>query len=347
MAAGPAGCGRAGTAVDDPAASVDTIGTAVILSIGGAEGSDTVVVGRVFSGFLRDDRLFIANGMVPEVREYDLAGGLIRKIGRRGRGPGEFRNLRFIAPLGRDSLVALDLMSRQVSVFDSAGNHARSFTLPLPEFGQAEWISEYRDGFILGYSHGVDPRGRPGLARDSVTLAVIPRDPDPDGLLSVILPSVGDRWWEVPAPGRVNRVVDGPSPSFANRSDTVIATSSVRHAVMRWDGTGWEEIRLRGHLWQNGTVPNLDIPVRVYDQVVAGPGGSFWLSDYKLGRDGRRTWRIFDATGELRGVMRLDAGLRIWQAYDGKLFGRRVDDDGVEYIELIQLGTLPVLGALR
>ncbi len=328
--------------LNDPAASVtDTLSVSIVQTIGAPVGSDQEVMGRTFSGFLREDRIFVSNGAVPEIREYDRSGRLIRRIGRRGRGPGEFTNLRHIAPLNPDSLIALDGLTSQVTVFDPEGSYVRSFRPRLPEHGQAEWISEYDTGFAIGFSHGLDPRRLSGITRDSFSIALFHRDPAPEDSAYRVLLSVGGRWWrprEAVGAYGLEMIVDGPRPSATIRDGRLLVSTSDAHAIRRWDGSAWSIVRLDGHDWSNGAVSKTPhVVVRLYDQLVAGANGQFWLSDFEVASDGFRTWRVFTPDGHLSSILRLPGEFMIWQVAEDLILGRRLTEAGYEYVELLQL----------
>jgi hypothetical protein len=70
---------------------------------------------------LRDGRVVIANGKPLELRMYDAHGTLLRRIGRTGDGPGEFRGRLDLLPAGGDSLLVYDQGSQRLSLFGLDG----------------------------------------------------------------------------------------------------------------------------------------------------------------------------------------------------------------------------------
>ena len=108
---------------------------------------------------------------------YDTTGRRITRIGREGAGPGEFRQLSWARPGGRDSIWTYDLTLRRVSLFSEGATLLGSWRVEGTVFGNVE--ARLRDGsFIL-----VDPympmpiHGRRGLRVESVTVSVL-RLPD-------------------------------------------------------------------------------------------------------------------------------------------------------------------------
>ena len=70
-------------------------------------------------------------GRTPGVYEFASDGSYIRQIGRRGSGPGEYRNPVSIALGQDDSLFVFNSWPPRVSVFSSEGMFVRSSSIPL------------------------------------------------------------------------------------------------------------------------------------------------------------------------------------------------------------------------
>lgn len=85
---------------------------------------------RVLIGDAEDLYVLDRDGM--SMRVYDRAGGLARRIGQAGAGPGEFLNVNHLGFLG-DTLYATDDGSSRVSYFSRAGKFldSRTWTSPL------------------------------------------------------------------------------------------------------------------------------------------------------------------------------------------------------------------------
>jgi hypothetical protein len=339
-----AGPGDSDTRVTSTESSADTILTSVQLSIGAVDTPAAEVIGRVYAAFLLGDRLFVSNGEEPEIREYDLTGQLIKHIGRRGPGPGEFTHLRWIAPIAGDSLLALDGLASRATVFDPDGRFARSFELPLPMLGEVGWIAEYGDGFAYGYLRGVDARRVRGVVRDTFFIALIGRSPVRGDTAGQVIGAVPGSWWRryrSPRGIGIQQVEGGPHPLVAIVNSSILVSSSDVHLVRRWSGSAWEDIPLVGQNWTNGYVvspsdvedwPTIAMPL--YDQIVPAPNGEFWLSDFLPGDDGQRKWRIFDLHGNLKGVAFLPKGFRAWQVTPSRIIGKLVTEDGVEFVQV-------------
>jgi len=78
-----------------------------------------------------DGEIFVAQPQAGQIRMYDSAGGFVRTVGQRGRGPGEFSDLYVIGTLG-DTLYAIDRSPGRVSLFTVSGEHLRTTDLAFP-----------------------------------------------------------------------------------------------------------------------------------------------------------------------------------------------------------------------
>ncbi|MCY3679423.1 MAG: hypothetical protein OXH66_17805 [Gemmatimonadetes bacterium] len=86
---------------------------------------------RVSDAVLDNGRntVFLANGGNSELIRYDIGSRDIRRIGRQGRGPGEFGRPLWMEPHGPDSLLVYDRDFTQFSVFSRSGDFGRTFTV--------------------------------------------------------------------------------------------------------------------------------------------------------------------------------------------------------------------------
>ena len=118
--------------------------------------------GRIGSiGFDGLGRLHVLDFDAHEVTAWDGDGGMVRRVGARGDGPGEFRTPQG-AYVFRDGAVAvLDIGHRALVTFDSAGRHVGNLRLGSPVPGNGAVVLE---GARLVGPH--DPWMTSGRARD-------------------------------------------------------------------------------------------------------------------------------------------------------------------------------------
>jgi len=101
--------------------------------------------------------IFVADESASEVLVFDSTGRRIQKLGRKGRGPGEFMQLYSVA-IVEGQLAALDPGNSRIQFFDSAGKPVR--TVPwLPLTGSSMIVRFFPAGpgvFVRGYRAGQD-----------------------------------------------------------------------------------------------------------------------------------------------------------------------------------------------
>lgn len=97
-----------------------------VLEIGVLEGDDELVFGALESVVrLPDGSIAVSDGGATRISIFTSDGDFVRSWGREGDGPGEFRSLSRIYPLGTDSLMAAERFSGRLTVFDLEGEMGR------------------------------------------------------------------------------------------------------------------------------------------------------------------------------------------------------------------------------
>ena len=81
---------------------------------------------------LRSGGLVVANGGSHQLRFFDSAGRLVREVGRRGGGPGEYQQIGGVTALPGDSLLVWDGFARRATVLAPNGEYVRAFALQAP-----------------------------------------------------------------------------------------------------------------------------------------------------------------------------------------------------------------------
>ncbi|MFN8571378.1 MAG: 6-bladed beta-propeller [Gemmatimonadaceae bacterium] len=145
---------------------------APVLEIGGPSDSGAVEFSDVRDVLrLGDGRIAVANGGTNEVLVFTAAGAGLRKMGRAGGGPGEFRALAKLFAMG-DSLVAADGDGR-AQLFDGAGRYVRSLEpLRVPNMRGLRRVGLTREGTALVM--GTEGNGRL-IGNDTVESIVVLR----------------------------------------------------------------------------------------------------------------------------------------------------------------------------
>jgi hypothetical protein len=112
----------------------------------------------LFSGIrtirpLPDGRILVADASEPSIRVFNQNGIFVKKIGQRGRGPGDFRVVTSIEIGNDESIIVLDRMQERISFFDHDGNYTHAHMLQGQTLGTLQFAF-YRDrqnDFLLAY----------------------------------------------------------------------------------------------------------------------------------------------------------------------------------------------------
>lgn len=119
-----------------------------VLTIGADEASDAILWRPRSIAFLSNGNLLIADRDMS-VREFDSEGTVVRRFGRTGSGPGEFRQVVWAVPIRGDSIAAYDADLHRVSVFSRDGEYARS--VPTAATGIAVIAGATRLVHLVGF----------------------------------------------------------------------------------------------------------------------------------------------------------------------------------------------------
>jgi hypothetical protein len=97
-----------------------------LLEIGAIEGPEELAFAAIESVVrLPDGTVAVSDAGATRISLFDADGAFLRSWGRQGDGPGEFRSLSRIYPLGRDSLMAAERFSGRLAVYDLGGDLGR------------------------------------------------------------------------------------------------------------------------------------------------------------------------------------------------------------------------------
>lgn len=107
LSAALAGCGDSASTAAGP--SEWALDGSPVLAVGDTEDSDTAVFGRITDvRLLPNGALAVADGGASAVLLFDSTGAPLGKVGRRGRGPGEFAGQISLARLADDAVAVWD-----------------------------------------------------------------------------------------------------------------------------------------------------------------------------------------------------------------------------------------------
>lgn len=280
---GLAGCGEAPGESGGPATTVDTVAGVIhvrhaghapewvaerVLALGELGGLTDAPspeeFGRVVS-VLADDggTMFIADGLANEVRVFDRDGEFLRRLGRKGGGPGEIGALRRIAWLRPDTLLVMDPENARLMRLTTAGEDAGQWPWVRLSGGSARFLFNGEPGEL--YAHTFRPRRSEEGGLDAVwvrhtaegprdTLEVLRSDP-PSGTsvicrgdgIGFFTNPYGDRMLAVPGPG-AERVVAWASRyqlAFVDGSGDTLRTLTREIERVPLTDDDWSEVAER------------------------------------------------------------------------------------------------------
>lgn len=104
--------------------------------------------------------VLVADATSKSITEYSSEGQLVRRVGRRGSGPGEFQTLSHLFTYHGDSVVAVDFQGRRLTLFDGDGRPVRVSTLNTPAEVPGGWIDVVASGLDGKLLYAVRPINR-------------------------------------------------------------------------------------------------------------------------------------------------------------------------------------------
>lgn len=99
-------------------------------TLSGSNEGRTLIENGVDATVLDGGRMAVADYGASGIQLFDGSGRHIRQIGRRGRGPGEFRSVDLVHNCAHEGIVVWDRLQGELSVLDSAGAVASRTRLP-------------------------------------------------------------------------------------------------------------------------------------------------------------------------------------------------------------------------
>ena len=215
--------------------------TRSVLRIGTAMGEEPYL----FSGPLRAVHLssgatVVLDEELDQLRWFDAAGRHVRSVGRSGEGPGEFVHPNALLLLPADSLLVFDEAHPRLTLYDSVGDLAGTWSLEPPPAEMTGHIHYHRpapfgrlaDGRTLHLASR--SQGRMGLVRRTAVVLAF----DKTGRwLGPLLEFPGGDWWMERIPGGIRSRIRGA----ADRKAQAATDGNVVYA-----GNG-DEYRIRAY----------------------------------------------------------------------------------------------------
>jgi len=131
------------------------------------ETSDECVIGYVSQVICDDDRIFVLDGRQNLIHVFDVTGKFLFAIDKRGRGPGEFLNIRTISMDMKNKHIYIACLSTgKILKFDRDGN----FIDERPRFGFLEYIRFENDLLYIFKQEFTRPMGNNTFANIAVMM---------------------------------------------------------------------------------------------------------------------------------------------------------------------------------
>ena len=335
------------------------------LTIGVIDGAEEYQLFRAASAVrLATGEIVVANSGTYELRFYDSSGGFLRKVGREGEGPGEYRLLRAVWRHGTDSLIVPDPLNRRVNVLTGDGEFVRSFSLgadlvvPLGLLSEGTFLCMMRERPAEGERPEGLVRSHMYYARydvDGGLLDTLVRRPGDEGYyggtenmsFSLAPPfgrrtqvtAGGDRWyygssdvWEIErysADGTLTQLIRRREP---NRPITAEIAEDYKRGVRESLSEVPEPIRrAREDLSLPETMP-------AYKQFIVDDEDNLWVAEYTRSEE-QPSWAVFDPDGRFLGTVSVPADGVVTHIGPGFVLGiwtGEMDEDQVREYELIK-----------
>jgi 6-bladed beta-propeller len=347
-----------------------------VLEVGKTEGDEGYLLTRVVhAGTLINGELLVADGGTEDLRVFDSTGTLLRRFGRSGEGPGEFRALNWVG-IDPSGIVAQDLSLRRFSRFGPTGDLQGTFPEPpLPGSMSGVAVGRFDDGSILVRSSvGLpsDPSQlETGLVRDSLGLFLVAHDgstarsvgtfpgselvravgnghavfqqPAPFGLGTVT--AVGDSGYYVGTQERYE--IRGYRPD--GRLREIVRRAGAPTPIPAAIREHWEALHdsTVARLEAKSTPPFIVEAVKYHTLPKALPAfgdvrvdrvGNLWVEDYRPfpKEDSVTTWTVFGSDGALKATATLSTE-QITEIGADHVVAVRRDDNGVPHVREYRL----------
>ena len=337
--------------------SIGRVATIDLTRSGTGPAHEFFVVGDAIR--LSDGRLVVSDIGSSQIRFYTPDGRFIRAAGRSGDGPGDFRTVRALSPVGADSVAAHDVFLNRITVMDRDGAVGTITTLRT-DFKSVRQLRAFGDSTFLGLGEPFLSTAPEGLYRVEYAVVRISRE----GVVSDTVTWIRGRQ------GYATASVDGPVPfrrdgHLAIQGQAFVTGSAdslmydryvapARH-VQRALVTGYDLAlsaaqvdSVRATLYPSGGPPppravvdfieEVEIPaVRpAYSKLLIDAAGYVWAAQHHgtPRAESEAVWEIFSPEGEWLGQIRAPAGFEVLQIGEDYIVGVRRDEADVEHVEV-------------
>lgn len=302
----------------------------------------------------------VMDGATQELRLFDSAGRHRWTFGRRGGGPGEFRQVLTLLRWPGDSLAVFDFMVGRITVVSPDGKLGRITTVLAGGPG-VHGLQIVDDSILVAKAIMMTALSGSGHTRIPAAIVTTPLARlDPDTI--AIVP--GEETMLLGGGGS-GGILYGKDAALAVAGSAIVVGTAERLEIMWFDGAGRvaqlsrvpgfdlsipSAERAAERQFLLGANPTPQVVARVdampvltmrpaYRSLIGDPTGAVWAEPHRLFSDpeGPRPWQVFAPTGEWLGPFQMPPRFRPFDIGPDYLLGIQTDSMGVERVRLFRL----------
>lgn len=324
-----------------------------------AEGEEFVEI--IGAASLSDSLIILADHRTGLLHYLSPSGHPIRRVGRRGSGPGEILSLDAFGLADSAGVWLYDASNQRLVIRGADGEHRRTQAIRFPR-GANSWpmvVGMLSTGdLLLVERHLPIPMGQiPGsILRDSTRLlryaplngTTVPLDTVPSVDIFVS-PRGSARMYIAQYGPRLNvalsRVEDGLLVGFSDSLKvSFLGEDGISRDIVRRKFTPAplsEAIREQSRRprgsgrYSSDELPDAFVPrgLPAFGRIVTDGQGGIWLQEYQVDDSVQPKWAVFSRQGKLRGIVVLPPRFHLLLADGDEIVGIQRDDSGVEVVE--------------
>ena len=323
---------------------------------------------------LSDGNLVIANGNDREFVVVDTAGKVLRRVGRRGSGPGEFEMLGRPLRSSNDRIVTLDLRLRRLTWIADTGIIRTAQLDPPTAVPQPSAVGVLADGSVLvtNGAFALSASGEPRVERD--TLPVVRYLPDGRlgnrvGVFPGVEFGVRDNASNPGGPLTRSPREFGVASGLAVVGDRLVVADNGTGNITLYDGDGnrvrtlrfgdgarsvtaadiqalrAERLEFINDASRRGRVAS-DLAEHAHPRRIApafdprlfvDAGGNLWIGSYQMPADTSQSWRQVSLDGRQIGEIEVPSAFTPTDVNGRSMVGVWQDTDGVQTVREYEL----------
>jgi len=313
---------------------------------------------------LSNGTIVVANGGTDQIRFYDSTGHFLESAGRKGGGPGEFKQMGTVFRFPGDTVGVADWSLQRMSLFTPGGEFVRSFPIAAPGGrGFVQPIAVFSDGSLLAQIQSFGAGGPPksGIHRDSATYV---RLDETGAVRDTIGTFLGTEELVIAETNMImmtylpfgrgsfitahdSSVVFGANDSYA--FEWLDRAGHVRRIVRRAhtptpltdaDVSKYKEERLADapddnqRKFEQRILDKTTFPktIPAYKSIQTDAAGDVWVQAYTAPGDSSNDWSVFNTDGWLLGTVALPPNFRPNQFGADYVLGIWKDENDVEHV---------------